>query len=312
MIATNDQIARETENWAYIAGRWNLEDGDVNFLGPLGTGQPAGIAISSLCATDCEVDVAVRFETMNNEMPTTSAGVILGYTSPNSPYAMVQLGGWHAAYSLGEYVPAIGWRALARYGSLENLRANVSYQLKVVLRGQSVTFFVDEVRIFEHLLARPLTGGQIGLFAYGSDQTRFHSFKVLSLRPKLFVAMPFSDRFSALYTEVIKEQAEAEGFDVRRIDEVTRPGIIFQDIQHEIADSTAVIAEISEANSNVFYELGYAHALNKPTILLARRDQQLPFDIRSYRVIFYDDSIGGKPRLERTLVQHLQSILHGN
>ena len=47
--------------------------------------------------------------------------------------------------------------------------------------------------------------------------------------------------------------------------------------------------------------LGMLNALRKPTILLARRGQELPFDIRSYRVIFYDDTIGGKTRLEETL-----------
>jgi nucleoside 2-deoxyribosyltransferase len=70
-----------------------------------------------------------------------------------------------------------------------------------------------------------------------------------------------------------------------------------------------VIAEITAPNQNVFYELGYAHALNKPTILLARRGRELPFDIRSYRVIFYDDTIGGKPEVERNLIKHLQSVL---
>jgi nucleoside 2-deoxyribosyltransferase len=60
-----------------------------------------------------------------------------------------------------------------------------------------------------------------------------------------------------------------------------------------------------------FYELGYADALNKPTILLAQRGKELPFDIRSYRVIFYDDTIGGKPELERSLREHLLAVLQG-
>jgi len=38
------------------------------------------------------------------------------------------------------------------------------------------------------------------------------------------------------------------------------------------------------------YGHAHARALNKPTILLARRGRELPFDIRSYRVIFYDDT----------------------
>lgn len=52
-----------------------------------------------------------------------------------------------------------------------------------------------------------------------------------------------------------------------------------------------------------------AHALNKPTILLAQRGKQLPFDIRSYRVIFYDDTIGGKSLVEEQLRKHFRSIL---
>ena len=86
-----------------------------------------------------------------------------------------------------------------------------------------------------------------------------------------------------------------------RVDQLTGPGIIFEDIKREIAEFKVVIAEITAPNQNVFYELGYAHALNKPTILLARRGRELPFDIRSYRVIFYDDTIGGKPEVERNL-----------
>ena len=74
---------------------------------------------------------------------------------------------------------------------------------------------------------------------------------------------------------------------------MNRPGIIFQDIQRKIEDANVVIAEITAPIQNVYYEVGYAHALNKPTILLAQRGRELPFDIRSYRVIFYDDSMAG-------------------
>ena len=71
------------------------------------------------------------------------------------------------------------------------------------------------------------------------------------------------------------------------------------------------MAEISTQNPNVFYELGYAHALRKPAILLVRRQegQKMPFDVSGYRAIFYDDSIGGKKAVERTLEQHLKAVL---
>jgi nucleoside 2-deoxyribosyltransferase len=60
------------------------------------------------------------------------------------------------------------------------------------------------------------------------------------------------------------------------------------------------------------YELGYAHALQKPTILLANRQiEKLPFDISGYRVIFYDDTIGGKRGIEGLLERYLEDIRRG-
>ncbi len=89
------------------------------------------------------------------------------------------------------------------------------------------------------------------------------------------------------------------------------PGLILQDIITGLVESDVIIAEITPTNANVFYELGYAHARNTPTVLLARRNGTLPFDISGHRVIFYDDSIRGKPEVEAALRRHLSSILGG-
>ena len=67
-------------------------------------------------------------------------------------------------------------------------------------------------------------------------------------------------------------------------------------------------SRITPANLNVLYELGYAHALKTPTILLAQRGGTLPFDISSFRVVFYDDTIAGKARIEQDLAKHLDAI----
>lgn len=84
--------------------------------------------------------------------------------------------------------------------------------------------------------------------------------------------------------------------------------MIFQDIQGEIEQAEIVIADITPPNPNVFYELGYAHALGKPTILLAQRDSKLPFDISSFRIVFYNDTIAGKTEVRRSLRRHLEAI----
>jgi hypothetical protein len=48
--------------------------------------------------------------------------------------------------------------------------------------------------------------------------------------------------------------------------------------------------------------------LGKPTVLLAQREAELPFDIRSFRVVFYNDTIGGKVDVERNLRRRLDAI----
>ena len=76
-------------------------------------------------------------------------------------------------------------------------------------------------------------------------------------------------------------------------------------------DSDVVVAEITSVNANVFYELGYSHALNKPTILSRISIGKTAVRHSGYRVIFYDDSIRGKRDIEETLRKHLASVRRG-
>jgi hypothetical protein len=51
-----------------------------------------------------------------------------------------------------------------------------------------------------------------------------------------------------------------------------------------------VVANVSGRNPNVFYELGIANALDKSTILVSEGIEDVPFDIRSRRIILYEKS----------------------
>lgn len=125
--------------------------------------------------------------------------------------------------------------------------------------------------------------------------------------------MRFGEPYDSIYRDVIKPVAEDQGFEVRRIDEYMEPGIILNDIHQRIQSANVVIAEISANNANVYYELGYADAKQKPLILLWRREtgKQLPFDIAGKRAIFYDDTIAGKRLVEDRLRQTLQAVRRG-
>lgn len=86
---------------------------------------------------------------------------------------------------------------------------------------------------------------------------------------------------------------------------------ILADIINEIKAASIVIADITPDNPNVFYELGFAHALNKPTIVLSEKQRaKLPFDVSGLRTIFYDNSIAGKAKVEQTLTKFIEKIIN--
>ncbi len=134
-------------------------------------------------------------------------------------------------------------------------------------------------------------------------------FKVSSKKPKAFVVMQFEDVYNELYKEVIKPVCEQFGYDSVRADEIFNNGSILKDIIDSINESSVIIADITPDNPNVFYELGYAHALNKSTIILSDKTRnRLPFDVSNMRTLFYDNSIGGKSKIEAQLKNHLENI----
>ncbi len=106
---------------------------------------------------------------------------------------------------------------------------------------------------------------------------------------KVFVIMPFGKGVDEIYTLGIQPAVNKyEKLKLIRGDEILTPGAIPAQIIQAIRDSLFVIAEISMENDNVFYELGYAHALNKKAILISNRERYLPFDVRVNRTIIYN------------------------
>lgn len=301
----------DINRWAAIAGDWSFSDHGARYAGAGEANIPAmhGLALCDERFRDGLIRVGLKFEGPSEPLKERSAGIALGYHSESGGYLIVGLGGFDQAYSISEFIPAAGWLSRRAAGSVQNLRAGQEYNVTATQKGQRVSLAVDDVPVLEHVLASPPLGNQLGLFAMSKAPVVFRDYAVMRKAPTAFVAMQFGEPYDTIYRTVIRPKAVALGFDVVRIDELNRPGIIFQDIQRKIEDAKVVIAEITAPNQNVYYEIGYAHALNKPTILLAQRGRELPFDIRSYRVIFYDDSIGGKPLVERTLREHLHSIL---
>jgi hypothetical protein len=103
-----------------------------------------------------------------------------------------------------------------------------------------------------------------------------------------FVVMPFASMFEREYTRVIRPAVEAAGLECVRGDEIYSEQSIVQDIWKSVRRARVVVAELSGRNPNVMYEVGLAHALGKPIILLTRSQEDVPFDLKSLRYIYYD------------------------
>jgi hypothetical protein len=313
MLTINGTNHGKKTNWVPILGQWDIQPSTQRFLG-IGSGAtangqvfPVGLAVTNLTMQNgfCRVQLRFTGEFGDAEQ---AGGLVFGYRSPEQHYVFAELGAARSAYSVGEYVSGFGWRPLSATGQLKNLQKDRDYTLQLGIRGQELKVSVDDVPVMEYLLPNPLEGRQVGIIAAGNNEVLFSDFSISTGRPKAFVVMQFAEPYDTFYREIIQQQAEKAGFEVFRIDEKAGPGVIFQDIQREIEQSEIVIAEITPANLNVFYELGYAHALKKPTILLARRESHLPFDVSGYRVVFYNDTIGGKAEVEQSLRKHLEAI----
>lgn len=78
-------------------------------------------------------------------------------------------------------------------------------------------------------------------------------------------------------------------YSIERADKMGRPGIITVQIVQQIFDAELVVADLTDRNPNVFYELAIRHAVRKPAIhIVSRGDQDVPFDVQDMRFVPYD------------------------
>ncbi len=106
-----------------------------------------------------------------------------------------------------------------------------------------------------------------------------------------FIIMPFSEEFDDIYNLGIKQVCEEQGVEASRLDEQLFHEGMLERIYQEIENCDFIIADLSDKNPNVFYELGYAHALGKLCLLITKNTSDIPFDPKHKRHIVYRKSI---------------------
>lgn len=106
-------------------------------------------------------------------------------------------------------------------------------------------------------------------------------------QPSVFVLMPFKEQYFVTYEKCIKPTLENLGCVVEHADEVKTPDSIIDIVLAKIKKAHFLVADTTEKNPNVFYEIGYAHALDKKVILIVQDTKDLPFDVAILKHIRY-------------------------
>ena len=131
-----------------------------------------------------------------------------------------------------------------------------------------------------------------------------------TLDPQLcFVLMPFAGQFKPIYDDHIKPIVLKAGLQCERADDIRGTNLITWDIWERINRARFLIAELTDRNPNVFYELGLAHALSKDVILLTQSMEFVPFDLKILRCIPYEFTPRGTQSLEKALSATIECLM---
>lgn len=138
----------------------------------------------------------------------------------------------------------------------------------------------------------------------------------ISKRNQFFIAMMFSDETNIFYENAYKSVIQAMNYTVMRIDEKEYVGSIINEIQTEITDSIALIADLTGNRGGVYYEAGIARGLqlcNHPIKLILTCEknffntQKVHFDVSGDNILLYSDVDDLKIKL-KTRIEALLSM----
>ena len=127
-----------------------------------------------------------------------------------------------------------------------------------------------------------------------------------------FVMTPFKEPYDSIYQKILAPAIGAAGLVPVRGDQIRRPGDAVAQIWNAIREADICVADISETNPNVMYELGLAHAMQKQVILLIKKTRKAPFNLTAQRQLPYSPAVPGwELELRDKLVAFIAETMKG-
>ena len=121
--------------------------------------------------------------------------------------------------------------------------------------------------------------------------------------------MPFAENLRPVYENLLKKVAETLNLSIARADDFFSQHSIMLEVWSAINHASIIIADCTGKNPNVFYEIGIAHAIGKPVILIAQNQDDVPSDLRHIRYIQYNNTKPGMMKLENDITKTTVEII---
>lgn len=123
-----------------------------------------------------------------------------------------------------------------------------------------------------------------------------------------FIIMPFKTEWSdRVFNKHFRPSIEKLGFQCLRSD-MKNGQVVIEDIWTGICQASFLIADVTDQNPNVMYELGIAHTLGKPVLMLTQNLEKIPFDMRHLRHEEYEYSMNGLDSLNVKLIEKIRGF----
>lgn len=110
--------------------------------------------------------------------------------------------------------------------------------------------------------------------------------------PTCFVIQPFTETYNKRFDDLYKPAIEAAGMTAYRVDQDSSATVLVEAIEKNIKRAAVCLADITDDNPNVWYELGFAYAAGRPVVMACSDERQkagkrFPFDIQHRAIVTY-------------------------
>lgn len=129
-----------------------------------------------------------------------------------------------------------------------------------------------------------------------------------------FMAMKFKEEpLNTIYETVIKQAVSQTGFDIRKLDEEPKAGLIDDKLRVEIRRSKFLIADLTHDNNGAYWEAGFAEGLGMPVIYICEEEKfnssKSHFDTNHHLTVTWKNDESGLTKFSEDLKATIRATL---